>query len=253
MHVLEVENLNLEFSGLKVLVDLNFHVEEGKIFSIIGPNGAGKTSLYNCISGFYSPSSGSIKYKNEELLGKKPHKIAELGIIRTFQNLRIFSNMTVAENVMTSLYCRKKSSVFDAMLKTKRHKEEEKQCFDTAINCLQMIGMEKFAGEIATNLSYGDQKRLEIARALAIAPKVILLDEPAAGLNHDEKNHLMQTIRDIKEMGITVILIEHDMGLVMHVSERIIVLNYGKKIAEGNVNEIRNNTDVIEAYLGREE
>lgn len=252
MNVLEIENLSLEFGGLKVLSDLNFNVQKGEIFSIIGPNGAGKTSLYNCISGFYFPSCGSVKFNGKEILGMKPNKIAEAGVIRTFQNLRIFNDMTVIENVMTSLYCRKRSNVFDAMLQTKRHKDEEKQCLDTAMNCLKMIGMERFAAQEASKLAYGDQKRLEIARALAIEPEVILLDEPAAGLNHDEKGQLIKIIQDIKKLGITVLLIEHDMGLVMEVSERIYVLNYGKKIAEGSPNEIRSNAAVVEAYLGRE-
>jgi len=252
MNILEIENLSLEFGGLKVLTDLNFSVKKGEIYSIIGPNGAGKTSLYNCISGFYFPSSGSVKFNGKEMLGMKPHKIAEAGVIRTFQNLRIFSDMTVVENVMTSMYCRKKSTIFDSMLQTKRHKDEEKQCLEAAMKCLKMIDMEKYAAQAASKLPYGDQKRLEIARALAIEPEIILLDEPAAGLNHDEKGQLIKIIRDIKNLGITVLLIEHDMGLVMEVSERIFVLNYGKKIAEGSPNEIRSNAAVVEAYLGRE-
>jgi branched-chain amino acid transport system ATP-binding protein len=252
MSVIEIDRVNLSFGGLKALDDLSFHVDREEIFSIIGPNGAGKTSLFNCISGFYTPSAGTIKFEGKILNNLKPHNITKLGLIRTFQNLRLFGDMTVEENVMTSLYCRHKSNVFDALLHTRRYHNEEKDAREVAHKYLRLVGLNKISGRLVKKLPYGVQKRLEIARALAIEPKVVMLDEPAAGLNHEEKEALMRIIGEIKKMGITVLLIEHDMGLVMRISERIIVLNYGRKIAEGSPQEIRDNQEVVEAYLGRE-
>ena len=253
MSIMEIDNLTLSFGGLKALDDLSFQVDRSEIFSIIGPNGAGKTSLFNCISGFYTPDGGAIRFEGKILNGLKPHNITSLGIIRTFQNLRLFRDMTVEENVMASLYCRQKSNIVDALLHTRRYKREEKMAREIAQKYLTMVGLHKLSGRLVKKLPYGVQKRLEIARALAIEPAVIMFDEPAAGLNHEEKEDLMRIIGDIKKMGITVLLIEHDMGLVMHISERIIVLNYGKKIADGTPLEIRNNEAVVEAYLGREQ
>jgi branched-chain amino acid transport system ATP-binding protein len=253
MPIMEIDNLTLSFGGLKALDDLSFHVDREEIFSIIGPNGAGKTSLFNCVSGFYTPSAGMIRFEGETLNGLKPHNITKLGIIRTFQNLRLFKDMTVEENVMASLYCRQKTNIVDALLHTRRYRSEEKMAREIAQKYLTMVGLHKLSGRLVKKLPYGVQKRLEIARALAIEPAVVMFDEPAAGLNHEEKEDLMRIIGDIKKMGITVLLIEHDMGLVMRISERIIVLNYGQKIAEGTPYEIRNNEAVVEAYLGREQ
>lgn len=250
--LLKVENLTLNFGGLKAIDDLSLEVNQGEIFSVIGPNGAGKTSLFNCISGFYGPSSGKILFRDKSLVNMKPHNICRIGLIRTFQNLRIFGNMTVEENVMSVLYCRTKANVFDALLHTKRHKKEEQFARDAARDYLNMVELYEHKDRIAKNLPYGAQKRLEIARALAIKPIIIMLDEPAAGLNHSEKDDLMTLVRKIQGMGITVLLIEHDMGVIMRISERIIVLNYGKKIAEGNPMEVRTNPAVVEAYLGRQ-
>lgn len=250
--LLQVEDLTLNFGGLKAIDQLSFEVNQGEIFSVIGPNGAGKTSLFNCISGFYSPSSGKIKFQSRSLINLKPHSIARIGLIRTFQNLRIFGKMTVEENVMSVMYCRTKANVVDAFLHTRRHKNEEKHVREIAKEFLNMVDLYEYKDRIAKNLPYGAQKRLEIARALAINPVLIMFDEPAAGLNHREKEELMTIIRKVQKMGITVLLIEHDMGLIMRISERIIVINYGKKIAEGNPSAVRNNPAVVEAYLGRQ-
>lgn len=252
MSLLKVENVTLSFGGLKAVNDITFSVDRGEVFSVIGPNGAGKTSLFNCISGFYIPLSGSITFEGVSCIGLRPYKITRMGMIRTFQNLRIFGNMTVEENVMTTLYSRNKANVLDALFNSKRHKREEKEAKAIACEYLDMVGMVDVADRMAKNLPYGMQKRLEIARAMAIRPKMIMLDEPAAGLNHEEKEGLTEIISKIKNKGVTTMLIEHDMGLVMKVSEKIIVLNYGEKIAEGVPSQIRNNQLVIEAYLGRE-
>lgn len=252
MSILEVDKLNLNFGGLQVLENLSFSVKEEEIFSIIGPNGAGKTSLFNCISGFYVPTGGEILFNERSVVGLKPHRVTELGIIRTFQNLRLFGDMTVEDNVKATLYCLHKSNVLDAMFHTKLHKKEEEKAEEVAMKYLSFVGLEEYMGRLTKKLPYGVQKRLEIARALAIEPDIIMLDEPAAGLNHEETDQLVEIIRKIKSTGITVLLIEHDMGLVMRISERIIVLNYGKKIAEGTPLEVRNNQAVIEAYLGRD-
>lgn len=252
MPILKIANLRLDFGGLRAIDDLSFDVNRGEIFSIIGPNGAGKTSLFNCISGFYKPSQGDMFFQGTSFINVKPYNIARMGLIRTFQNLRIFGNMTAEENVMSALYCRNSSNVFDALLRSKRHKNEEQQAREKARKCLEMVSLEGVKDRIAKDLPFGILKRLEIARALTIEPTIIMLDEPAAGLNHQEKEDLIAIIKKIKAMGITTLLIEHDMGLIMNISERIIVLNYGKKIAEGKPLEIRNNPTVVEAYLGRE-
>ena len=252
--LLKLTDVVLRFAGNTVLDHVGFGVHEGAIESLIGPNGAGKTSLFNCITGFYKPQSGSIDFDGHELLKLKPHNVTRLGIARTFQNLRLFREMTVLENVMSGQHCRTRSGAFAAVLRTANQRREEAAIRETAEECLRFVGIEGEMGRIATTLAYGHQRRVEIARALATEPKLLLLDEPAAGLNAGEKEALVELIRRIRdERGVAVLLIEHDMGLVMKVSERISVLDHGAMIAEGTAEAVRNDPKVIEAYLGQDE
>ena len=254
MALLDVENLGLSFAGLQVIKELSFSVDEGSIASLIGPNGAGKTSVFNCLTGFYKPNDGEILFNGRPITRKRPYKITRRGMARTFQNLRLFKSMTVLENVMSGMHCRTRSGPLGAILRTGSQRREESEIREFCEFCLDFVGILDEKDRTASNLPYGHQRRVEWARALATKPKLLLLDEPAAGLNFDEKQQLIELIKRIRdELKITILLIEHDMGLVMKVSEMITVIDYGQKIAQGSAEEVQNNPRVIEAYLGREE
>lgn len=251
--LLEIDNLCLSFGGLKATNDVTMHMEGGKINGIIGPNGAGKTTFFNQISGVYKPDSGTIKFDGKRIDGLKPYQINQAGIARTYQVINLFKKMTVIENVMVGMHPRLKSGFFASTLHTKKQREEEKAIREKAMELLKFVGLENYANEQAGALSYGQQRLLEIVRGLASDPKLILLDEPAAGMNSTEKVELNYLLHKILERGVTILIVEHDMKLMMGVCDRIFVLNYGKKLAEGTPEEIQKNPEVIAAYLGGDE
>ena len=252
MALLEVEALTKSFGGVTAIADLGFEVPEGLVYSVIGPNGAGKTTLFNMLSGIYRPDEGSIRFMDQGVVGRQPHQVAALGISRTFQNLQMFFNMSVLDNVMVGCHLRTRTGLFSAALRLPRIKREEMLSRQWAQEALAICNLDKFIGQEAGSLPYGVLKRLEIARALAVQPRLLLMDEPAAGLNDTETLEMRKLIRRICDSGITVLLVEHNMSLVMQVSDRVLVLDYGSRLAEGTPVEIQNDRRVIEAYLGGE-
>ena len=250
-HLLDVKDLSMRFGGLLAVDSVNLELSEKQILAIIGPNGAGKTTVFNCISGFYTPTSGSVLLQNESIAGLGSHTVARKGVVRTFQNVRLFKRMTALENLLVAQHQKNRVSVLGGLFNTPSFRRQEAEAIERSLHWLDYMGLREFANREAGNLAYGHQRRLEIARCMITEPKVLMLDEPAAGLNPQEKLDLQGLIRQLRDQyGVAILLIEHDMGLVMGVSERITVMEYGKPIAHGTPQEIRNNERVIKAYLG---
>lgn len=251
-NVLEAKSVSVAFGGLLAVNSVDFTIPERSVVSLIGPNGAGKTTFFNVLTGLYKPSAGSIDFLGRDITDLPPHKIASIGIARTFQNIRLFGLMTAQENLLVAMHSRLKSGITSTILRTPKQRREEQQAEDRAQELLDYVGLGKWTYEFARNLSYGDQRRLEVARAMALEPKILLLDEPTAGMNPQESQIFIDFIkRLVSERDVSVMLIEHDMKVVMSVSERVTVLDQGEKIAEGTPDQIKSNKRVIEAYLGK--
>ena len=248
--MLAIEHLSKSFGGIHAVQDVTFAVREGAIHSVIGPNGAGKTTLFNLVSGIYTPTTGKIMFNGENVAGMSPDALARRGLSRTFQNLQVCMNMTAIDNVMVGSHLRLNQNLFASMLRLPTVRRADDECRAEAARLMQFVGVGKYEGADASQMPYGALKRLEIARALAASPKLLLLDEPAAGLNHTETGEIEDLIRKVAQSGVTVLLVEHDMKLVMNLSDHILVLDYGKTLAEGTAAEVRANPDVIAAYLG---
>lgn len=251
MSILTVENLGISFGGLRAVDNFEISIGDNELVGLIGPNGAGKTTIFNLLTGVYKPTDGSIHLNGRSTIGKKPNEIVMLGSGRTFQNIRLFKNMTVLDNIKIAYHNRMEYGLFGSIIKTKQYREEEAQAYEVAIDLLKVFDLDMYKNELAKNLPYGKQRKLEIARALATDPSILLLDEPAAGMNPQETEELMETIQLLKnKFKISILLIEHDMKLVMGICERIVVIDYGRIIAKGTPKDIRTNPDVIKAYLG---
>ena len=248
--MLSIQNLSKSFGGVHAVQDVSFNVQQGAIHSVIGPNGAGKTTLFNLITGVYAPSRGQILLRGENVAGMSPDALARRGMSRTFQNLQVCMNMTALDNVMVGAHLQLNQNLFAAMLRLPSVRRADAACREEAARLMDFVGVGRHIDADASQMSYGALKRLEIARALAARPKVLLLDEPAAGLNHTETGEIEALIRKVAQSGVTVVLVEHDMKLVMNLSDHILVLDYGKKLAEGTAAEVRANPDVVAAYLG---
>jgi branched-chain amino acid transport system ATP-binding protein len=249
--LLVVEGLSKHFGALRAVDNVSFEVEKGQILAIIGPNGAGKTTAFNCITGVHPATSGKVTFLGQNTLTLPEHKVTEVGIARTFQKIRVFKNLSVLDNVLIGMHCRTRSGVWDALARTPHQRDEEESARRQAMQLLRFVGIDEHWWCLARELAYGDQKRLEVARALAAEPTLLLLDEPVAGMNPAEKDEMVSLVYTIRDRGITVLLVEHDMNVVMGISDKIVVLNHGEKICEGTPYEVQCTEAVVEAYLGR--
>lgn len=252
-YVLEIENVSKFFHGLVAIDDLTIKVEPGQIYGIIGPNGAGKTTLFNCVTGIYTPERGTIKYKGKNITGMQAHKIAQMGVLRTFQNIRLFKEMSVAENIMAGYHTKSKQKWYHAIIHTPFYRKDEKKAWEKVGELMEFFNLSKYSTTPTGDLSYGNQRKVEMARALAANPELLILDEPAAGLNENETAELTEIIRSISKMDIGIMMIEHDMEMVMNLTDYITVINFGKEISQGVPSFVQDDPRVIEAYIGSDE